>query len=167
MDRQSHLRASDAERERTVEQLREHFAAGRVTEAELDERVQSAYQAATVGELAVLMTDLPALPLSPAQQRAALAARRVELRRRLLQQTGGSLTPFIVCTIIWASSGHGHRGFFWPIFVALAVLLPLIRGGWALYGPAADLDRVERELERSRHHGRERHHQRRIERRTP
>jgi hypothetical protein len=166
MDRQSHLRASDAERERTGEQLREHFTAGRLSQAELDERLQGAYRASTVGELAALMTDLPALPLSPAQQKAALAARRAELRRRLLQQTGGSLAPFVICTITWAASGHGHPGFFWPVFVLVAVLAPLLRGGWALYGPAPDLDRVEREIERARHHGGGRPRQRRIERRT-
>jgi hypothetical protein len=35
---------------------------------------------------------------------------------------------------------------FWPMWVALVVLLPLIRSGWRLYGPAPDLERVEQDL---------------------
>ncbi|MGZ4226977.1 MAG: hypothetical protein ACXVTC_12135, partial [Solirubrobacteraceae bacterium] len=47
---------------------------------------------------------------------------------------------------IWAASGaHGQ---FWPIWVLLVVLIPVLRNSWRLYGPAPELDRVERELER-------------------
>ena len=50
--------------------------------------------------------------------------------------------------MIWVASGAS--GFFWPIFVVLAVLVPLLRNGWRLYGPAPELERVERELEARR-----------------
>ena len=71
--------------------------------------------------------------------------RRGALQRRLLQQTGGAIVPFVVCTVIWLASGaHGQ---FWPIWIALVALIPLLRGGWALYGPAPDLDHFERDLE--------------------
>jgi Domain of unknown function (DUF1707) len=53
------LRASDAERERTVEQLRVQAAAGRLTVEELDERCERALAARTRGELATLTADLP------------------------------------------------------------------------------------------------------------
>ena len=53
------VRASDAERYHVVELLGEHAAAGRLTLAELEERVQRAYQASTRGELAELTRDLP------------------------------------------------------------------------------------------------------------
>ena len=49
--------------------------------------------------------------------------------------------PFVICTIIWV--GAGPHGAFWPIWVLLAVLIPLLRNGWRLYGPAPELDRVE------------------------
>ena len=49
----------------------------------------------------------------------------------------------------------GAQGQFWPVWVAIIVLLPLIRNAWRLYGPAPQLDRVERELEqRARRGGR-------------
>jgi hypothetical protein len=60
------IRASDADRERAVDQLRVHAAAGRLTVEELDERSERAYAARTVGELARLLTDLPAPPPEPA-----------------------------------------------------------------------------------------------------
>jgi DNA-binding PadR family transcriptional regulator len=51
--------ASDADRERTVARLGNHFAEGRLTRAELDERLTTALSARTAGDLQRLMTDLP------------------------------------------------------------------------------------------------------------
>ena len=70
---------------------------------------------------------------------------------------------FVLCVVIWAASGT-HRGMFWPIWVALVVLIPLLRNGWRLYGPDPQLDRVERELERRSRSGEHRHrrHDRRL-----
>jgi hypothetical protein len=53
------LRASDADRERTVVRLRRHATEGRLTMDELDERCERAYAARTVGDLAALVADLP------------------------------------------------------------------------------------------------------------
>jgi hypothetical protein len=64
------LRASDADRERTVAALRHHAAAGRLTVEELDERSERAYAAKTLKELAELQADLPAVSLRrPPQDR--------------------------------------------------------------------------------------------------
>ncbi|QMU67681.1 DUF1707 domain-containing protein [Streptacidiphilus sp. P02-A3a] len=54
------LRASDADRERVVEALREAYAEGRLTAEEHSERVDSVYAAKTMGELVPLTKDLPA-----------------------------------------------------------------------------------------------------------
>jgi Domain of unknown function (DUF1707) len=142
------LRASDEQRERAAGDIREHFAAGRLDEDELDQRVQAAYAAKTQRELASLLADLPQLPASPAQKKAELAERRRQLQRRLLQETGGGVALFVICTVIWITSGAS--GQFWPIWVALITLIPLLRNGWRLYGPAPELDRVERELDSRR-----------------
>ena len=90
-----------------------------------------------------------------------LAERRSRLQRQLIQQTGGGLGVFVLCTAIWAASGA--EGSFWPIWVALVALIPLLRNGWRLYGPAPDLDRVEADLARGRDraHRDERRHRRR------
>ncbi len=51
--------ASDTDRERAVVSLCDHFAEGRLTRAELDERLTTALSARTAGDLRRLMTDLP------------------------------------------------------------------------------------------------------------
>jgi hypothetical protein len=145
----ANLRASDEQRDRAAAEIREHFAAGRLTDEELSDRVQAAYDARTVGDINALLADLPKLPATRAQQKAEIAERRHELQRRLLQEAGGGSGAFIICTIIWAASGAS--GFFWPIFVALGVLIPLVKNGWRLYGPAPEFDEIERELEARRH----------------
>ena len=147
------FRASDTDRDRAAQQIREHFAAGRLTEDEMTERVDAAYAARTEGELRRLLVDLPQLPATRAEQRAELAVRRRHLQRRLVQQTGGGIALVVVCVAIWLIDGA--QGQFWPIWVMLVVLLPLIRNGWRLYGPAPDFERVEAELARREHrHGR-------------
>lgn len=150
MESPAELRVSDQQRERAAQELRDHFAAGRLTEDELDERVQSTYSARTDGELRALLADLPKLPASPQQLKAELAERRAHLRRRLIQETGGGLSLFVLCTVIWVASGA--TGQFWPIWVAIFPAIILIRNGWRLYGPYPELDRVERELDRRARH---------------
>ena len=54
------VRASDADRERTVALLREHAAVGRLTLEEFTERMSTAYLARTNDELETLARDLPA-----------------------------------------------------------------------------------------------------------
>jgi hypothetical protein len=53
------LRASDADRDRAIAELSEHFQAGRLTPEELEDRTGRALQARTAGDLAELFTDLP------------------------------------------------------------------------------------------------------------
>ncbi|MGV9853355.1 DUF1707 domain-containing protein [Streptomyces sp. NPDC003442] len=53
------MRASDAERERIAEVLREAVAEGRLDMEEFDERLGAAYAARTHGELEPLVRDLP------------------------------------------------------------------------------------------------------------
>lgn len=53
------VRASDTDREDTVKQLQRGLGQGRLDVDEFDERVQAAYAARTLGELADLIRDLP------------------------------------------------------------------------------------------------------------
>ncbi len=80
------LRASDADRERVADLLRDAYAEGRLDVEEHAERIEAAYGAKTLGELAPLTRDLPAhrsvsfekppldgprpAPLPPARQEA-------------------------------------------------------------------------------------------------
>jgi Domain of unknown function (DUF1707) len=145
------LRASDADREQLVDELEQHTVAGRLTTEEFEQRTGQAYEARTVGELQTLRQDLPAVPtgglaVSRRQQRS-------QLTKRSLQETGGSAGLFVVCTVVWLASGAS--GQFWPVWVLLIVVLSLVRNGWALYGPGADLDAVEADLDARRERHRE------------
>ncbi|WP_200308772.1 DUF1707 SHOCT-like domain-containing protein [Streptomyces adelaidensis] len=53
------LRASDADRERVSEQLRDALAEGRLDMEEFEERLDATYKARTYGELAPITRDLP------------------------------------------------------------------------------------------------------------
>lgn len=55
------VRIGTAEREQALESLGEHFAAGRLTLAEFEERSGKASAATTRGDLEVLFTDLPSV----------------------------------------------------------------------------------------------------------
>jgi hypothetical protein len=73
--------------------------------------VRAAYEARTEDELNALSAGLPQLPITPEQRRAELVQRRGELQRRLIQQAGGGLVPFAICTVIWLAAGaHGRFG---------------------------------------------------------
>ena len=146
------LRISDGDRDRAASEIREHYAQGRLDPDELSERLERVYQARTTGELDAVRLDLPALPAGAPGERSELAARRSELGRELLQQTGAALVPFLICTVVWLVSGAQSN--FWPAWLLLIAAIPLVRNGWRLYGPAPELDRVAEELaERRRRSG--------------
>ena len=54
-----HLRVSDAERQAVADRLSEHFAAGRLDQAEFDDRIGRAMGAKTRADLGGLFADLP------------------------------------------------------------------------------------------------------------
>src|SRR4051794_634788 len=72
----SEIRASDAERERVVNFLREHALVGRLTHDELEDRIGLAYAAVTVGDLERLIADLPRRQQPAPRPRAHVQRRR-------------------------------------------------------------------------------------------
>jgi hypothetical protein len=65
------VRASDLDRERAVEFLKAHYAAGRLQDDELSWRSDAAYRAVAISELDWLTSDLPALSQRPPAKRVA------------------------------------------------------------------------------------------------
>ncbi|RFS86190.1 DUF1707 domain-containing protein [Actinomadura spongiicola] len=70
------IRASDADRDRVAESLRDHCGDGRITMDELQERLEAVYAAKTVGELQDVTADLPEkdlyqLPVPASQAKGA------------------------------------------------------------------------------------------------
>ena len=80
------LRASDADRDRTIAELREHVAAGRLTLEEFSERVDRATSARTLAELEALGRDLPAASATTLARRKA--KRVVAVGFGSVEQTG-------------------------------------------------------------------------------
>ena len=128
-----HLRASDADRERVASALREHCAVGRLTMAELDERLGQAYASRTLGELAAVTHDLPEidpeLPV-PASDRSGTDHRLPappplppppvpvhEGPVSLRQSVTGWVAMTIVLNVIWLLTGiTGGFSNYWPIW---------------------------------------------------
>jgi hypothetical protein len=53
------MRVGDAEREAAAAEVREHFASGRLTQDELNQRLDQTFAAKTRGDLNAVFTDLP------------------------------------------------------------------------------------------------------------
>ena len=111
------MRASDAERERTVACLRRAYAAGRLKLGELERRVERAYAATWRSELRALTRDLPfELPVD----RRRVASGIDRFQRALVHLHAWCFVAFNTALVsIWAWSG-GHE--FWPA-------LSLVPGG--------------------------------------
>ncbi|MFK0045658.1 DUF1707 and DUF4190 domain-containing protein [Streptomyces sp. NPDC090741] len=60
---QSAMRASNTDRDRTVDVLKAAYAEGRLSRDEYGQRFDAAYKAQTYGQLAQLVADLPAGPM--------------------------------------------------------------------------------------------------------
>ena len=104
---QPDLRASDADRERVAKLLRDHYSAGRLSDDDLSERVDSVYRVRTMSELAELTADLPAAPGPPRPRRRSALEASVRIH----------LTIYFLVNLmligIWAAAGAGY---FWPIW---------------------------------------------------
>jgi hypothetical protein len=111
------MRVSDADRDAVTARLRDHFAEGRLTPGELDERVSTALNAKTFGELRSLTADLPGP--APVPPRTAAEPHR-----------GGPT---------WGGppwSGRPRRWRHRPpvlLFLLIALLVTVASGGWLLF----------------------------------
>jgi len=125
------LRIGDAEREAAVAALGEHYAAGRLSKDEFDERTAAALTAPTPSALAPLFLDLPAPHAAGSSVSTTPAAVRPHpgwLPRRTLRRRGwypipilpvilllvalrvADLIPWIVLPIVaWLCIGRFHR----------------------------------------------------------
>lgn len=80
------LRIGDAEREQVVALLGEHYALGRLSHEEYDERSDAAWSARTQRDLSLLFADLPAAARAPGpgDGRALVRGRRRWVGPRVL-----------------------------------------------------------------------------------
>jgi Domain of unknown function (DUF1707) len=99
------LRIGDAERDVAMDQLREHFAAGRLTLDELTERIDGALAAKTQTQIDALMADLPRLS-------EALTPRRTEASSDTGRYVVSMLVLFALAAwllmLAYMASRHGY-----------------------------------------------------------
>jgi Domain of unknown function (DUF1707) len=116
------LRASDADRERTAQLLREHHAVGRLTAEEFDGRLDKVFAAKTLGDLDELLADLPAIDLYQLPSAGIRPTRRGGSGPR--QRADDSLLPArAIPWITWATGS--------ALLVALWVAVGILVGGAA------------------------------------
>jgi uncharacterized membrane protein len=114
MARTSSLRASDADRDKILDRLRQACAEGRIVALELEDRIARALRAETYGDLDAVVADLP-------REKAASKRRsRLLLRYPLLGAVVIAVGAFAVAAL--AAVAFVVCG----VFIVLAMLL---RGG--------------------------------------
>ena len=110
------IRVSDADRDRVTARLRDHYAEGRLTESELDERVSAALSAKTFGDLRQLMVDLPGpAPVSP-QQPPQQPRPQWGGPPWVMYRRGPRLLPLVLMILLVAFVFHGGGWFLAGIF---------------------------------------------------
>jgi hypothetical protein len=115
----SDIRVGDADRDATATQLREHYAAGRLTLDELNERLEQTFAARTGADLNAVVRDLPSL--DGAWARAGRPAADSSLGAPLLRNDQGQRDQGQ-----WDQGGRRHR------YSALGMLVPAVLAIWAL-----------------------------------
>ncbi len=106
------LRPSDAERERALGALKTHYAEGRLSTEELEERIENVYRSDTRSGMAFYLRDLPMWGL-----RRLIVIRARRLQRALLRMhlfTYATLNASLLG--IWALTGEGV---FWPAWLLI------------------------------------------------
>jgi hypothetical protein len=125
------LRIGDADREAAAATLREHYAQGRLTLEEFNQRLDAVFAATTEGQLRHITRDLPHVPAPPAALPVAPGAGRERSRRDY--QSGAwrprlGLFPVIIAALAsWLLIVDLHlRMFPWP--GKLAIFLAILAG---------------------------------------
>ncbi len=113
------LRVSDADRDAVVTELGEHFQAGRLDPAELDDRTGRALRARTGGDLDEVLADLPGIPRAPGGPRPTARPGRPRVR------FGGPAliaAVLVVAALTAGAAGGGWRHgwaagvLWWPVW---------------------------------------------------
>lgn len=113
------LRAADRDRDEVVDLLREHYAQGRLTMEEFEERSTAATSAKTLGDLRMLTADLPA---APGPREAAWSPARM----RWIALAGVAALATVVLAGVAVA---GHFKFAFPVWLIVLVAVKRAHGG--------------------------------------
>ena len=115
-------RAGDAERTAVTDQLREHYAVGRLSMDEFRARLDAAYAAVTVRDLALVTADLPASAGQAAGRPSLPRSARRRRRRMVLAALLALAAALTGCALLIGSLPHGGL----LVLVFLLVVLPVL-----------------------------------------
>jgi Domain of unknown function (DUF1707) len=152
------MRIGDAEREAAATSLREHYAQGRLSLDELNQRLDASFAATTQGQLSKVTADLPQqAPWGPMP--AAPAARRrtgpPAVAVRTLVGLGTALAVLFV--VLLAANRHGQHSIPpWAILVIGLVMIRVVLA--ATCGRRIRRIRNARRVERFATHSHHHHH---------
>ncbi|MEO3787058.1 DUF1707 domain-containing protein [Actinocorallia sp. B10E7] len=128
MPQNPEMRASDRDRDQYAEILRENYAQGRLTQEELNERLDAVYETRTMGGLQQLTADLPAqdlydLPLPAAKDSVPAVRVPGELQRpsqslRASWAAWGTVNMVTLSVWLIVCLANGELLFPWFLWVA-------------------------------------------------
>jgi hypothetical protein len=130
-----HIRVSDADRERVADRLREHFAEGRLSSDELDERIAATLSAKTFAELRRVTADLPDPEPAPGQGRRPSPPPWAGRRGLAMRRRGPRLLPLVLLILIAALVIPG-AGWLLFAFVKIVLLFWLVASVAAIFAAA-------------------------------
>jgi hypothetical protein len=119
------LRIGDRERASAADALGEHFAEGRLTREELDERLDRVWAARTADDLAPLFADLPPDGGAVVRTRPRPTSPSRPARRGGPPVWFPAAVPLFLLAVIFAIVTHA----FWVLFVAWFLMCGLFRAG--------------------------------------
>ncbi|HXZ63967.1 MAG TPA: DUF1707 domain-containing protein [Streptosporangiaceae bacterium] len=147
------MRISDADRERVTARLRDHYAEGRLTADELDERVTATLNAKTVGDLRPIMADLP--EPGPVGPQAGPPPQHQD--PRYAYQRGPRLVPVALLLLLFSLLILPGAGWAFFAFIKIALLAWVVLCVAGIFA-AARFRRRARRSRRSWHDDQWHHH---------
>ena len=110
------LRIGDSDREAVARDLREHYAEGRLTLEEFNQRLDATFAATTQGQLSQITRDLPHVGMPAAGRPVATAARVVSVPGSAAGPLPARPAPAAVIIALMAALllVGPHLGLFWP-----------------------------------------------------
>lgn len=128
--RNAEIRVGHADRDLLADLLADAYALGKLDHLEYNERLDQAMQIKTVGEIVGIVGDLMSVPGPQPGQ----VSHGKQVASRVLLLIAGSVVGINVLIWLLASLSAGTLLYFWPMWVAVGMVAPVVvafalRGG--------------------------------------
>src|SRR5947209_9234247 len=136
----SRLRASDADRDKIAERLRQATAEGRIRAEELEQRLEHLFRSTTYGELDALVADLPGKRVTTRRPQPVVSVQGIAV----------AVVAVAAAVAVLALAALAIAGIFtgWMVWTVLAWVFIRRRGCWTWAGPRQPPQRTQRAYSR-------------------